>query len=263
MPLTQEQKPKPKHAAIRVAETGMHAVFATIRDHAFASSSIDAIETAALHDHVTEAARNFIVAIDQNVLDGVNKVAAIRCARLARYAAVECVAALKAGGVALDLLKLWLDIGIAETLNARWQACEPRCCQSHGAGITHDEYLARNRAKTPTPEQRAAHATRQRAREVRLRDDLDFKRKKAERHRRRKFGDPLVGGYHEGDCEMCGCTFAGMNSPRDFLVQDHNHTTGKLRGLICSGCNTGIGLLGDDVIGLERALAYLKKYEGR
>jgi len=27
---------------------------------------------------------------------------------------------------------------------------------------------------------------------------------------------------------------------------DHNHTTGKLRGLLCNGCNKGIGLLKDN-----------------
>ncbi len=39
---------------------------------------------------------------------------------------------------------------------------------------------------------------------------------------------------------------------------DHNHHTGVVRGLLCQPCNTGIGLLGDNVEGLMRALAYLK-----
>ena len=43
------------------------------------------------------------------------------------------------------------------------------------------------------------------------------------------------------------------------LVVDHCHETGKVRGLICHGCNVGLGLLGDTVAGLERTIAYLKR----
>jgi hypothetical protein len=41
------------------------------------------------------------------------------------------------------------------------------------------------------------------------------------------------------------------------LVVDHNHTTMKVRGLLCSNCNTGIGLLGDNIDLLQAAIAYL------
>jgi hypothetical protein len=40
---------------------------------------------------------------------------------------------------------------------------------------------------------------------------------------------------------------------------DHCHTTGKIRGLLCNDCNTGIGLLKDNVIFLESAINYLNK----
>ena len=43
------------------------------------------------------------------------------------------------------------------------------------------------------------------------------------------------------------------------LHVDHNHDTGKTRGLLCTGCNTGIGGLGDTIIGCVRAIWYLLK----
>lgn len=41
---------------------------------------------------------------------------------------------------------------------------------------------------------------------------------------------------------------------------DHNHKTGKVRGILCARCNTGIGLLQDDIDLLKEAIRYLEKY---
>lgn len=41
------------------------------------------------------------------------------------------------------------------------------------------------------------------------------------------------------------------------LAVDHNHKTGEVRGLLCRGCNTGIGSLREDPVLLQRAAAYL------
>lgn len=41
------------------------------------------------------------------------------------------------------------------------------------------------------------------------------------------------------------------------LVVDHDHATGKVRGLLCSKCNAAIGLLGDSVRNLASAILYL------
>jgi lipopolysaccharide biosynthesis glycosyltransferase len=39
---------------------------------------------------------------------------------------------------------------------------------------------------------------------------------------------------------------------------DHCHKTGKVRGLLCNTCNTGIGMLKDDVEVIQNAVYYLK-----
>jgi len=44
------------------------------------------------------------------------------------------------------------------------------------------------------------------------------------------------------------------------LAVDHCHLTGMVRGLLCSRCNTALGLLGDDTERVERALEYLRRF---
>lgn len=57
-----------------------------------------------------------------------------------------------------------------------------------------------------------------------------------------------------GRCEICGR--AESETSRRLAV-DHDHETGIVRGLLCGRCNTGIGLLGDSLQGLQRAIDYL------
>jgi hypothetical protein len=48
---------------------------------------------------------------------------------------------------------------------------------------------------------------------------------------------------------------------KKYFVVDHDHRTGKNRGLLCKPCNSGIGHLRDSICILEKAIVYLKKYE--
>ena len=50
------------------------------------------------------------------------------------------------------------------------------------------------------------------------------------------------------------CVICGVQAP---LVVDHDHSTGKVRGLLCNKCNMAIGLLQDDPMLLEFARMYL------
>jgi hypothetical protein len=54
-----------------------------------------------------------------------------------------------------------------------------------------------------------------------------------------------------------GCCALCLRVPKRFCI-DHDHSTNIVRGLLCDGCNGGIGQLGDDIAGLRRALSYLE-----
>jgi hypothetical protein len=56
-----------------------------------------------------------------------------------------------------------------------------------------------------------------------------------------------------GVCAICGKDLALVKKP----CIDHDHKTGVVRGVLCSPCNSAIGILGDDAEGLGRALAYM------
>lgn len=59
----------------------------------------------------------------------------------------------------------------------------------------------------------------------------------------------------EGKCKVC--------KEEIKLVVDHCHTTGEVRGLLCNGCNTGLGLFKDSIDRLEEAVVYLKSSRSR
>lgn len=66
--------------------------------------------------------------------------------------------------------------------------------------------------------------------------------------------DELV-EFQSGKCAIC---FKPLDTINRRANIDHCHDTGKVRGILCSGCNTGIGQLGDNIEGLKRALYYLE-----
>tara|TARA_R110002153_G_scaffold247631_1_gene403783 strand:+ start:1312 stop:1650 length:339 start_codon:yes stop_codon:yes gene_type:complete len=44
---------------------------------------------------------------------------------------------------------------------------------------------------------------------------------------------------------------------------DHCHKTNKVRGLLCNGCNTGLGLLKEDINIMEKLIKYVKEHNGQ
>ena len=62
----------------------------------------------------------------------------------------------------------------------------------------------------------------------------------------------------KGKCSCCGIH---QNELTKKFAVDHDHDTGLIRGLLCNHCNLAIGMLGDNLEGLMKALNYLEKHE--
>jgi hypothetical protein len=111
------------------------------------------------------------------------------------------------------------------------------------------EYRRRNPEKVREGEKRRYWAT-QDAHKVSARRTY---RRYPERWRyydlRKKFGlteDQFIGMYlaQDGKCDICGDTLD--DKKKNGINVDHDHGTGQVRGLLCQGCNLGIGGLKDD-----------------
>jgi len=57
---------------------------------------------------------------------------------------------------------------------------------------------------------------------------------------------------HHGKCDLCGLTEGRA------LAVDHCHKTGIIRGMLCTNCNTAIGLLKDDPDLMIKAANYVR-----
>jgi hypothetical protein len=67
----------------------------------------------------------------------------------------------------------------------------------------------------------------------------------------------------KGVCAICGnpeTTYDPRHEKVKELAVDHNHTTGVIRGLLCRGCNQGLGNFKEDSQRIQKALKYLQQY---
>ena len=77
----------------------------------------------------------------------------------------------------------------------------------------------------------------------------------------RKFGatkeqaEQIIKQQDNGICDSCG----GRNSNGRRLSVDHNHYTKKIRGLLCSGCNSVVGFANEHIEKLHNVIIYLEK----
>jgi len=59
----------------------------------------------------------------------------------------------------------------------------------------------------------------------------------------------------QGQCAICECDLTWDSR---LTHVDHDHATNKVRGLLCSTCNQGLGSFRDSIAMLEKAVQYLR-----
>lgn len=82
-----------------------------------------------------------------------------------------------------------------------------------------------------------------------------------EMHIKRKYGldiDEYNQMLKDQDNKCAICSYEFGQKPSDTYV-DHNHSTGKVRGLLCQHCNSGLGYFRDNEDNLIKGIKYLQE----
>ena len=75
----------------------------------------------------------------------------------------------------------------------------------------------------------------------------------------------------DGRCAVCARPWQNCVSAKrakhevaflQYLCVDHDHTSGRVRGLLCNACNTAIGMFDEDPARFHAAVEYLNRYAG-
>lgn len=73
----------------------------------------------------------------------------------------------------------------------------------------------------------------------------------------RKYGLSLLEYNEMFESQGSVCAICKKPSDKPYHI-DHNHTTGKIRGILCGNCNRGLGLFKDSIEALLNAARYLR-----
>lgn len=65
----------------------------------------------------------------------------------------------------------------------------------------------------------------------------------------------------EAQGERCAICYGTVPGGTGHWPVDHDHETGKVRGVLCSNCNVSLGGFKDDPAVVDRAAAYLRKHK--
>lgn len=107
---------------------------------------------------------------------------------------------------------------------------------------------------------KACATAKTRAHHLEYKNDTDYQERKKSSYYKRTYGI----SYEEREellnkqnykCLICA---ESLNKDGGLTHTDHCHTTGKVRGLLCTNCNRGLGHFKDSVLNLKSAISYLE-----
>jgi hypothetical protein len=124
---------------------------------------------------------------------------------------------------------------------------------SNGGYASHCKDCSRILSKklSDTPEQKEKSKKRYKKNKKKLRNTF----------LKRKFGITLE-VYNKILKEQKGvCAVCGRKEKNKSLAVDHDHKTGKIRGLLCGRCNPALGFLQESPKLIKKILEYINKYK--
>lgn len=130
--------------------------------------------------------------------------------------------------------------------------CSSRCYLAHQRQIHHDKIRANARNYYKKNSERIKASQKQRRKINKLHyDDLRLKN---------TYGISLserndILAKQDWKCAICGTSLLGRK-----INIDHDHNTGKVRGILCNGCNRGLGFFDDNIENLKNAIKYLENH---
>ena len=67
---------------------------------------------------------------------------------------------------------------------------------------------------------------------------------------------------HDDNCDVCGNPDVTHRKATwtNGLTFDHDHISGRMRGMLCSTCNVALGQTGDDPERLRKLAVYLERF---
>jgi hypothetical protein len=122
--------------------------------------------------------------------------------------------------------------------------------------------LVRERNIARAQKWRDDNLERYRENQRRMRSTPEGKARQRAGHLKRKYGitleeyDTLL-QHQGGGCAIC----RRKPRPDASLHLDHDHQTGRMRGILCFRCNNGLGDFDDDASLLQQAVAYVVSYQ--
>ncbi len=67
-------------------------------------------------------------------------------------------------------------------------------------------------------------------------------------------------GDQQGKCAICLIELGEFGHSENLMQIDHDHISGRVRGLLCRGCNVGLAAFKDDAKSLEAAAIYIRTH---
>lgn len=159
----------------------------------------------------------------------------------------------------------------------RIKYCSKDCCRMDREKNHYmEQYYSANKEKWESKQRTLEYKQeKNRKRRERYANDSAFRAKKKEEvhnyyqnnpdvrlnQRLKKFGINLneyrrILKEQGGKCAICGSEIGDVMGNR--LYVDHDHVSGKVRGLLCSKCNFGLGNFNDDIELMKKAIKYLE-----